>query len=129
MRRMKTTRREFVGSAAAALAGITVVSRQVLSASPQTAPSERLNIAVIGAGGQGSWDLSRLGGENIVALCDADWRSKLAQESFKKHPNARQYRDFRKMFDEMEKGIDAVIVATPDHFHAVAAMAAIAATA
>ncbi len=60
---------------------------------------------------------------NIVALCDVDTRR--AAETLQKHPNAKQYRDFRKMFDEMEKSIDAVIVATPDHTHAVAALAAI----
>jgi predicted dehydrogenase len=124
-RRTRKTRREFMGSAAAALAGITIVPRHALSASAETAPSERLNIAAIGAGGQGAWDLSNLGGENIVALCDADWRSKSVQESLEKFPDARQYRDFRKMFDEMDKSIDAVLVATPDHTHAVAAMAAI----
>jgi predicted dehydrogenase len=62
-------------------------------------------------------------GCNMVALCDVDL--KRGAGSFKDHPEAKQYRDFRKMFDEMEKKIDAVTVSTPDHFHAVAAMAAI----
>ena len=65
----------------------------------------------------------RAAGENIVALCDVDTRR--SGDTFKKFPEARQYRDFRKMFDEMDKQIDAVLVATPDHTHAVAAMAAI----
>jgi predicted dehydrogenase len=62
------------------------------------------------------------GGNNIVALCDVDLRR---ASTIKKYPKAKVYRDFRKMFDEMEDKIDAVVVGTPDHFHAVAAMAAI----
>ena len=62
-------------------------------------------------------------GSNIVALCDVDLER--AANSFQKFPKAKQYRDFRKMFDEMDKEIDAVVVATPDHTHAVAALAAI----
>ena len=60
---------------------------------------------------------------NVVAMCDVDTRH--SANTFKKFPEAKQFRDFRKMFDAMEKQIDAVVVATPDHFHAVAAMAAI----
>jgi predicted dehydrogenase len=101
-----------------------IVPRHVLAASGTTPPSEKLNIAGIGVGGQGAGDLNDVApGNNIVALCDVDARH--AANTFKKFPDAKQYRDFRKMFDEMEKGIDAVVVATPDHFHAVAAMAAI----
>ena len=58
-----------------------------------------------------------------MALCDVDQNR--AGGTFQKFPDAKPYRDFRKMFDEMEKKIDAVVVATPDHCHAVAAMAAI----
>ena len=61
-------------------------------------------------------------GNNLVALCDVD--PKRAGNIYQKHPAAKRYQDFRKMFDEMEKGIDAVLVATPDHTHAVAAVAA-----
>jgi hypothetical protein len=63
------------------------------------------------------------GGNNIVALCDVDTAH--SRRTFEKYPDAKAFRDFRKMFDEMERGIDAVVVATPDHCHAVAAMAAI----
>ncbi len=61
-------------------------------------------------------------GNNLVAFCDVD--SKRAGDIYQKHPAAKRYQDFRKMFDEMEKQIDAVLVATPDHTHAVAAVAA-----
>ncbi|MBP7934721.1 MAG: Gfo/Idh/MocA family oxidoreductase [Phycisphaerae bacterium] len=117
------TRRELVGGTAAALAGISIVPRHVLAGGDQTAPSEKLNIAAIGAGGQAVWDLDNLSGENIVALCDADLRT--CKDTFKKYPKAKQYRDFRKMLAELDKEIDAVLVATPDHTHAVAAMAAV----
>jgi predicted dehydrogenase len=122
-RRTTKTRREFMGSAAAALVGITVVPGHVLGAPDHKGPNEKLNIAVIGAGGQARWNLERIAGENIVALCDADWRS--AQGSFNTYPNAKRYRDFRIMLEEMDKSIDAVLIAIPDHNHAVAAMAAI----
>src|SRR5205823_8281151 len=57
-----------------------------------------------------------------VALCDVDWAH--AAGTFKKFPKAKRYKDFRKMFEE-EKNIDGVVVATPDHMHAFASMAAI----
>lgn len=101
-----------------------LVPRHVIAASGDTPPSEKLNIAGIGVGGMGEGDINAVApGNNIVALCDVDLRR--SANTFKKFPNAKQYGDFRKMFDAMEKDIDAVVVATPDHFHAVAAMAAI----
>ena len=116
------TRRHFIGGTAAALAGAGMLPRRARAGRPATRPSDKLNIAVVGAGGMGAWDLGGVAGENIVALCDVDLRS--AKASFEKYPNAKKYRDFRKMFDEMEKSIDAVVVATPDHTHSVIAMAA-----
>ncbi len=112
------SRRDFMGGAAAAMA-FTIVPSHVL-AQP---PSEKLNVAAIGAGGMGSGNTKACAaaGANIVALCDVDWKK--GQEGFKNFPKAKKYRDFRKMLDN-EKSIEAVIVATPDHFHAVAAMAA-----
>lgn len=80
----------------------------------------KLNIAGIGVGGQGGADLSQMTSENIVALCDVD--EQRGAESFKRFPNAKRFQDFRKMFDAMEKEIDAVVVATPDHMHSLAAM-------
>ena len=101
-----------------------VAPRHAIAGSGEPAPSEKLNIAGIGVGGMGAADLDVLGRDNnIVALCDVD--SQHAAKTFEKYPKAKQFRDFRKMFDAMANDIDAVLVATPDHFHAVAAMAAI----
>ena len=87
------------------------------------AANGKLNIAGIGVGGQGRGDLDSVAnGQNVVALCDAD--TARAGDVFKKYPQAKAYQDFRRMFDEMERQIDAVVVATPDHTHAVAALAA-----
>jgi predicted dehydrogenase len=118
------TRRQFVRSASASLATFMIVPRHVIAASGETPPSEKPSLAAIGVGGMGAADLEALAPNvNVVALCDVD--SNRAGDTFKKFPEAKQFRDFRKMFDEMEKKIDTVLVATPDHFHAVAAMAAI----
>ncbi len=112
------TRRDFVGGVAA---GVMFVPRHVLGGKGYTAPSDKLNVAAVGAGGLGAGNIDRCYPENIVALCDVD--DERAARTFKKYPNAKTYRDFRKML-ETEKGIDAVIVATPDHTHAVVAMMA-----
>ncbi|HYG22919.1 MAG TPA: Gfo/Idh/MocA family oxidoreductase [Verrucomicrobiae bacterium] len=85
--------------------------------------NSKINIATIGAAGKGASDTDHCATENIVALCDADQNHCAGQ--LKKYPKAKFYHDYRKMFDDMSKSIDAVIVATPDHFHAVAASAAI----
>ncbi len=122
MKSKKISRRGFMGAAATA-AAFTVVPRYVLGGVGNTPPSEKLNIAGIGVGGQGAGDLRAVASQNIVALCDVDWRH--AGGSFRRYPDARRYHDFRKMLDEEDKNIDAVIVATPDHVHAVASLAAI----
>ncbi|MDR2621540.1 MAG: Gfo/Idh/MocA family oxidoreductase [Dysgonamonadaceae bacterium] len=86
--------------------------------SGQTAPSDKLNIAAVGIGGMGHSNINAVKGtENIVALCDVDW--KYAKSVFDENPKAKQYKDWRKMYDEMGKSIDAVIVATADHTHAI----------
>ena len=108
--------------AAAATAAFTVVPRHVLGGRGQTAPSDKLNIAAIGAGGRAGGDIDAVSSQNIVALCDVDW--KRASGQFKRHPEAAKYKDFRKMLDKEEKNIDAVIVATPDHLHATASVMA-----
>ncbi|MBN2270422.1 MAG: Gfo/Idh/MocA family oxidoreductase [Sedimentisphaerales bacterium] len=115
------SRRDILG-AAAAVSAFTIVPRHVLGGAGNTPPSEKLNIAGIGIGGQGAWDLSQLESQNIVALCDVDQSH--AAGTFKRYPNAKKYRDFRKMLDK-QKDIDAVVVATPDHVHAVASITAI----
>ncbi len=84
-------------------------------------PNEKLNFSAIGSGGQGASNIAGAAPtENIVALCDVD--DNRAAATFKRYPNASRYRDFRKMLDKEGKNIDAVIVATPDHMHATAAM-------
>lgn len=86
--------------------------------------NSQLNVAGIGVGGQGRGDLDNIApaGAEIVGLCDVDQAR--AADTFKKWPKAKAYQDFRRMLDAMEKEIDAVVVATPDHTHAVAAVAA-----
>ncbi|MHC4099250.1 MAG: Gfo/Idh/MocA family protein, partial [Planctomycetota bacterium] len=116
------TRRQFLGGAAAA-AAFTIVPRHVLGGAGRTPPSEKLNIACIGIGGMGAGDVGQVSTENIVALCDVDWRH--AAGTFAKYPRAKKYRDFRRMLEKEAKNIDAVTVSTPDNLHAVAAMMAI----
>jgi len=119
----RMNRRRFLGSAAA-VAAFTIVPRHVLGGARQVPPSEKLNIACIGVGGQGGSDVQSVSTENIVALCDPDW-SKHTAASFDKHPTAKKYKDFRKMLEAEDKNIDAVTVGTPDNIHAVAAMMAV----
>jgi predicted dehydrogenase len=121
---LRLTRRHFLRAASASVAGLTVVPRHVLAGSGTTPPSEKLNLAAIGIAGRGADNIEPLApGNNMVALCDVDEQH--AAGMFKKFPDAKRYRDFRRMFDDLDKQIDAVIVSTPDHFHAVAAMQAI----
>jgi len=117
----KMSRGEFLGATTAAAAAFTIVPRHVLGGPGNVAPSDKLNIACVGIGGMGRNNLGRCETENIYALCDVD--QKFAGRIFAKYPKAKQYTDFRKML-EREKSIDAVIVATPDHTHAVIAMMA-----
>ena len=121
MSRPKITRRDFLAAASTA-AAVTIVSRDVLGGAAGTPPSEKLAIAGIGVGGMGGGNLRQLETENIVALCDVDHA--YAAGAFKRYPKAAQYTDFREMLDK-QKDIDAVLVATPDHTHAVISMAAI----
>jgi len=118
----KISRRSFLGGTAGGVASFSIVPRYVLGGPGYTSPNEKLNIAGIGAGGRANGDLRGVRSENIVALCDVDENQ--AVESRKRWPKARFYQDFRKMLDKEAKNIDAVVVATPDHSHAVAAMAA-----
>ena len=121
----KTSRRALLGATAGAALGVTIVPRHVLGGAGQTPPSERVNLAGIGAGGMGGGDIATFAklGCNIVALCDVD--DARAAGSYRAFPNARRYKDFREMLDKEARHIDAVTIGTPDHIHAVAAMAAI----
>ena len=116
------SRRMFLGSAAAAGA-FTVVPSSVLAGSASKSPNEKLNIAGVGVGGRGYYDVLACESENIVALCDVD--SNYASKAFKKWPKANKYTDFRKMFDKEGDNIDAVVIATPDHTHALVTMEAL----
>src|ERR1041385_3161495 len=116
-----TSRRQFLGRTTAAFGTLTILPSHVLGRGATKPPSEKLNLAGIGIGGQGASDLSNLQSENIVALCDVD--SSHAAHTFKRYPKAKQHRDYRKMLEE-QKDIDAVVVGTPDHQHAIISMAA-----
>jgi hypothetical protein len=113
------SRRTFLGTAAAATAGFTIIPSHVVSGLGYTAPSDKLNIAGVGVGGMGRTNLRHLNSQNIVALCDVDW--KYAQKTFDDYPKAKKFWDWRKMYDEIGKEIDAVVVATADHSHALVA--------
>jgi predicted dehydrogenase len=115
-------RRTFLGRTVVAATAFSIVPRHVLDGKGVTSPSDKLNIAGIGIGGMGQNNLAASETENIVALCDVD--SDYAAKTFNKYPQARRYKDFRVLLDQ-EKDLDAVIVATPDHTHAVIALAAI----
>jgi predicted dehydrogenase len=114
-------RRNFVKIATPAAASFMIVPRHVLGGKGYVSPSDKLNIAGIGIGGKGSGDLKNVENENIVALCDVDDR--YAAPVFSRYPQAKKYRDYRTMLFE-QKDIDAVMIATPDHTHAIIAMAA-----
>jgi hypothetical protein len=111
------TRRQFIYYSALA-ASATAWTGCVTRGPRVVSPNEKLNIGVVGAGGKGASDTDRCASENIVALCDAD--EKQAGSQLAKYPKAAFYRDWRKML-EKEKSLDAVIVSTPDHVHAVVA--------
>jgi predicted dehydrogenase len=114
------SRRNFLRSASAVTAGAVIIPSFI-----SCAPSRKINVAAIAAGGKASGNINAVAKDpnvNIVALCDVD--ENRASGIFKKYPNAKRYKDFRKMFDEMANDIDAVLVSTPDHVHFAATMAA-----
>jgi predicted dehydrogenase len=118
----RTTRRQFLGSAAAG-AGTIVIGPYVRG--QDASPNETIHLAGIGAGGKGGNDIDNdagIPGVRVVALCDVD--RKTLGKAGEKYPDAKQYDDYRRMFDEMHKDIDAVTVGTPDHHHAPASMMA-----
>jgi len=121
---LQTARRKFIRNAAMASAGFFIVPRHVLGRG-FIAPSDKLNIAGIGAGGKGASDLAEFARSpyvNIVALCDVDDRQ--AAGSRKKFEKANYYQDFREMLAKEKNNIDACSISTPDHTHAVATLAA-----
>jgi len=112
------SRRKFLKVGSIAAVGLSVVPSTVLGKKfGHVAPSDKLNIAGIGVGGRGFSVLKGLESQNIVGLCDVDW--KYSQRVFEHFPNAKKYYDYRKMYEEIGKSIDAVVVATADHTHAL----------
>lgn len=119
------SRRKFVKASAVSAAAFTILPRHVLGGVGYTAPSDTIYIAGIGVGGKGESDLTEIAkspNAKVIYLCDVDDR--MAVKSKTNFPEAKYYKDFRKMLDEVGKDVDAVTVSTPDHTHAVAALAA-----
>lgn len=139
----KISRRGFLAGTASAI-GFTVLPRYVFGGEGFAPPSEKLNVAVIGAGSQGITDMKALlecSGAQVIAICDVAEKTITRRESesgrvpalrivnefysgknrTKEYPGCKQFVDFRQMLDK-EKNIDAVLIATPDHNHAIATM-------
>jgi hypothetical protein len=111
-------RRQFINQTAAATGALLVGVR---ARAQKLSPNDKLNIGMIGVANRAGADLQEVSSENIVALCDIDDNFLSAVKE--KYPSAKTYNDFRRLLDK--KGIDAVVVGTPDHTHAVAAVAAL----
>jgi predicted dehydrogenase len=109
------TRRQLLRQASRAGIGTWLTGH--VSRSAFGSANEKLNIACVGLGNQGNANVGLVAGEDIVALCDVD-ASRVAMFA-KRFPGAKCFADFRVMLDKMEKHIDAVVVTTPNHSHAV----------
>lgn len=121
----KFSRRNFIKNSALAAGGFMILPRHVLGGKGFVAPSDKLLVAGIGVGGKGQSDLANFyksGKAEIAFLCDVDDR--MATTSRKNFPKAKYYKDWRELIDKEHKNFDAASVSTPDHTHAVAAMAA-----
>ena len=116
-------RRKFLGGCSGGRRGLHRRTETRARRAGKQAPSEKLNLAAIGIGGMGSSNINQCRSENFVALCDVD--DGYAGKVFNQFPSAKKYKDFRVMLDKEDKNIDGVVVATPDHTHAVVAMACI----
>lgn len=117
------TRRDFIKSTAAATAGFSILPSFAVAGLGHKAPSDKMNIVGVGVGGKGHPNLVGMNTENIIGLCDVDW--KYSEKCFNEFPNAKRYWDWRKMFDELGNSIDGVMVATADHTHAIVAATAL----
>ena len=112
-------RRQFIKQTAAAATGAWLVGLRPHART--LSPNEKLNIGMVGVANRAGEDLKEVSSENVVALCDIDDQYLAAAKQ--KYPQAKTYNDFRRLLDQ--KDIDAVVVGTPDHTHAVAAVAAL----
>jgi predicted dehydrogenase len=132
MTNKKISRRDMLAMSVAA-GSFTFLPSRALGRSGFVAPSDKLNIAFIGIGITGWTNIRQLASQNVVGLCDVDWRTTaelgsrandMAKATLQKYPNVKHYNDWRIMLQEMDKDIDAVVVSTSDHTHAVAALTA-----
>jgi len=114
------TRRDFLKSSLFGASGVLLVRDSKAAFGYQA--NDKLNLAAIGIGGMGRGNIANVSGENLVALCDV--HQSHAAKTFEAHPQVKRYQDFRRMLDEIDRQLDAVVVSTPDHTHAVAATAA-----
>jgi predicted dehydrogenase len=114
--RRKVARRDVLKTATLAGAGALLSAGRLWGQG--NSPNEKLDVACIGVGGRGGDDMreSAAAGANVVALCDVD--EKRAADAYKQFPNAKKFRDFRKMLDEVGRQVNAVVIGTPDHTHA-----------
>lgn len=120
MTKTSLNRRRFLSTGAGSIGALTAAP-QILRAREGGSANEKLNIGVVGSSGQGGYSIGQLKDiANIAALCDVD-QNRLAPIA-RQFPSARTYRDFRKLVEQ--KDLDAVVVATPDHTHAAASVAA-----
>ena len=122
-KKSELSRRSFITNAGLMAAGFALMPSAAFAKRRKLSPNDKLNIAGVGVGGRGFGVLKAMESENIVALCDVDW--KYAKGCFEHFPKAKRYWDWRVMFDEMADDIDAVVVATADHAHAIIAAHAI----
>ena len=111
------SRRNFLRTSSAVTAGVVFIPNLI-----SCSPSSKINIAIVGVGGRGKAQWETCTNENVVAMCDVD--DNRAAEGYAAYPNAKRYKDYRKMMDEMGSQIDAVMISTPDHHHFAAAMSA-----
>ena len=124
------SRRDFLQKSALASAGAVLATSPLLARNAaevaeemaqqvrRPSANDRLNVVGVGIGGRGGADIDGLAKtENIIGLCDVDWD--YAAPKFKQYPDAKKFKDYREMFDKLGKDIDAVVVGTADHTHAV----------
>ena len=114
----KTNRRSFLQTTAAAAGAFALPKFSI--GKPGEPANNKINCAVIGAGGMGGYAMSQSLRQNLVAIADVD--DSRAAGQFKRAPQAKRFKDFRKMLDKHEKEIDCVLISTPDHTHFAAAM-------
>src|ERR1044071_9261362 len=119
----RLNRRQFIHCTGAGVALFNILPG-TLPGAEALSPNSKLNVAGIGIGSRGGADIGEVAGlgHNMVARCDVD--EKYAAKEFAKYPGAKQFKDYRVMLEKMGKEIDAVVIGTPDHTHAVIAMEA-----